>query len=81
MRNIILALGSVASLTFAGLTTAFSAGLCTDNPCLDNSPIQGALGNSPTQRPSYQTYGSSYQVPPRHIRHARSYNAGYRHHG
>jgi hypothetical protein len=42
MRNTILALITVGSLTFAA--PAF-AGLCTDNPCLNSSPIQGAVDN------------------------------------
>ena len=70
MRNTILALVTVGSLTFAA--PAFAAGECY--PCLGSSPIQGAIGTPPPHE-------SSYQVPPGHIRHARSYHSGYRYHG
>ncbi len=78
MRNTILALGSVASLTFA--TPAFAVGSCPE-ACLDSSPIQGALSGAPSGGPSYQMRGESYQVPAEHSRHARSYHAGSRYHG
>jgi len=78
MRNTILALVTVASLTFAA--PAFAA-LCTDYPCLDSSPIQGAFDSSPARGPSYQMRGESYQVPPAHTRHARSHHSGYRYTG
>ena len=78
MRNTILALGSVASLTFA--TPAFAAGSCPE-ACLDSSPIQGVFDSAPSGAPSYQMRGESYQVPAEHSRHARSYHTGYRSHG
>ena len=79
MRNTILAIVTVASLTFAA--PAFAAVSCHDNPCLDSSPIQGTFDSTPSGGPSYQMRGESYQAPPEHSRHARSYHAGYRSHG
>ena len=78
MRNTILALVTVASLTFAA--PAFAAGECY--PCLGSSSSQGAVGSPPPHGSFYRTmYESSYQVPPGHVRHARSYHSGYRYHG
>ena len=80
MRNTILALGSVASLTFA--TPAFAVGLCSDNPCVGDLPISGAFDTSPSQGLVSRTmYGASEQVPA-HSRHTRNYHSGgYHHHG
>ena len=77
MRNTILALVTVASLTFAA--PAFAAGSCY--PCLDSSPIQGAFDSSPERGLSYQMRGESYQRPVAHTRHVRSYHSGYRYAG
>ena len=78
MRNTILALGSVASLTFA--TPAFAVGAGPET-CLDSSPIQGAFDSAPSGASSYQMRGESYQVPAEHSRHARAYHAANRYHG
>jgi hypothetical protein len=77
MRNTILALITVGSLTFAA--PAFAARSCY--PCLDSSPIQGAFDSSPARGLSYQMRGESYQVPPAHTRHARRYHSSYRYTG
>ena len=79
MRNTILVLGTVTSLTFA--TPALATGVCSDFPNLDNCPIYGVYGTPTTRGPTYQMRGESYQVPPAHTRHARSYHSGYRYHG
>jgi hypothetical protein len=73
MRNTILALGTVAALTFAA--PAFAADSCY--PCLDSSPIQGVFDSSPARGLSYQTHGSSHQMPSGHIRHTRTYHTRY----
>jgi hypothetical protein len=77
MRNSILALVTVGSLTFAA--PAFAAGPCY--PCLDSSPIHGAFDSSPARGLSYQMRGESYQVPAAHTRHARRYHSSYRYTG
>jgi hypothetical protein len=72
MRNTILPLVAVGSLTFVALTPALATGLCSEYPNLNKCPIDGVYGN-PTSRPS------SYQTPPRHVRHAQ--HVRYRYNG
>jgi hypothetical protein len=75
MRNTILALAAAGPLTFVVLTPALAVGLtCPDYPNMDRCPIDGVYGN-PTPRPS------SYQVPPRQIRHAHTYHKRYPYNG
>ncbi len=81
MRNTILVLGTVASLTFATLTSALATGACSNYPSLDNCPVYGVYDNPTTHGSSYQKmYGASYQVAPEHIQQAR-YHSSYHHHG
>ena len=71
-RNTILALITAGLLTFVAFKPSLATGACSDSANLDNCPIYGAYGNS-TPR------ALSYQVQPRHIRHAQ--HARYRYNG
>ena len=74
MRNTILALVAGGSLVFVAFTPALAVGLeCSDYPNLDRCPLYGVSGNS-------TPLASSYQVPPRHIRHAQTYRGRYPYH-
>ena len=70
MRNTILALAAGGSLAFVAFTPALATGVCSDYANLDDCPIYGVYGNSTLR-------ASSYQVPPRHIRHAHAYRGRY----
>ena len=67
MRNTILVLGTVTSLTFA--TPAFATGACSDFPRLDNCPIYGVYDNPTTHGPSYQMRRSKGSLTVRHQAH------------
>ena len=73
MRNSILALAAAGSLTL--FTPALAVGLQgSDYPNLDRCPIYGGVyGNS-------TPLALSYQVPPRHIRHAQNCRGHYLYH-
>ena len=75
MRNSILALAAAGSLTFVAFTPALAVGLqCSDYSNLDRCPIYGGVyGNS-------TPLALSYQVPPRHIRHAQNCRGHYLYH-
>ena len=75
MRNTILAIAAAGSLTFVAFTPALAVGLqCSDYSNLDRCPIYGGVyGNS-------TPLALSYQVPPRHIRHAQNYRGHYLYH-
>jgi len=80
MRNTILVIVAVASITFAA--PAFAVSQCSNNVCLDDKPISDLFDTSPS--PSlYRTMNeSSEQVPAGHTRHTRNYHSGgYHHHG
>jgi hypothetical protein len=62
MRNTILALVAVSSLTFAGLPPAFADGVCSDYPRLEDCANSGVRA-------------SVYRAAPAHTRHARSYHS------
>ena len=65
MRNTILTLVAAGSLAFVAFTPALAVGLeCPNYPNMERCLIDGVYGN-PTPRPS------SYEVPPRQIRHAQ----------
>ena len=77
MRNTVLALISVTSLTIA--TPALATGACADFPRLDNCPIYGVYDNPTTHGSSYQIRGESHHAE--HVRHARIYRTRYRYPG
>jgi hypothetical protein len=68
MRNTILVLVAVSSLSFAGLTPAFADGVCSDYPRFEDCPNSGMRA-------------SVYRAAPVHTRHARSYHSSNPYHG